>query len=65
MPRPKTGVTPVRNVRVPDELWHAAQAAAEERKETLTAVIQRALQRYVREHKRRDAGRHPLLTPED
>ena len=53
MPRPKTGVTPVRNIRVPEELWRAAQAEAERRGETLTEAIIAALQRYVRAGERR------------
>lgn len=53
MPRPRTGVTPVRNVRVDDELWRAAQAEAKERNETLTDAIVRALRRYVADGERR------------
>lgn len=52
MPRPKTGVTPVRNIRVAEDLWRPAQHAAKDRGETLTAVIERALRRYVAEHER-------------
>jgi hypothetical protein len=37
-----------RAVRVPDELWDAAKAKATERGETVSAVIRRALTRYVR-----------------
>ncbi len=47
MARPKSGVTPVRNVRVPDGLWRAAQAKAAEEQTTLTDVILTALHRYV------------------
>lgn len=32
--------------------WHAAQAAAKDRGETLTAAIERALRRYVADHER-------------
>lgn len=39
--------TPLRNVRVADDLWRAAKAKAEENGETLTDVIVRALRRYV------------------
>ena len=35
-------------VRVPDELWRAAQAKADERGEYLSEVIRRALERYVK-----------------
>jgi len=34
-------------VRVPDELWRAAQAKAVERGEYLSEVIRKALERYV------------------
>lgn len=37
-----------RVVRVPDDLWTAAQAKADERGEYLSEVIRRALERYVR-----------------
>jgi hypothetical protein len=42
--------TPKHGVRVPDDLWRAAKRVAEDRGETLTAVIVRALERYVRQH---------------
>ncbi len=40
--------TRARGVRVPDELWDAAKAKAAERGETVTDVIVRALERYVK-----------------
>lgn len=40
--------TPNRGVRVPDILWNAAKEKAAERHETLTEVIIRALERYVK-----------------
>lgn len=46
--RPATGQTPLRNIRIPDHLWHAAQERAAERGETVTDVVVRALTRYVR-----------------
>jgi hypothetical protein len=47
MARPATGKTPLRNIRVPDDLWQAAkdEAAAEGR--SLTDVILGDLHRYV------------------
>jgi hypothetical protein len=39
---------PVRTVRVPDDLWRAAQDRAKERGESVSAVILRALWRYIR-----------------
>lgn len=37
-----------RAIRVPDDLWQAALAAADKRGETVSDVVRRALQRYVR-----------------
>jgi hypothetical protein len=55
MARPKTGVTPVRNIRIGEDLWRAAQVAAADHDETVTAVIERALTDYVKKHKREQA----------
>ena len=44
---PNQPKTPARSVRVPDELWHAAQQAAAANGETVTDVIVRALIEYV------------------
>lgn len=40
--------TPLRNIRVNEELWRAAMTKAEERGETLSDVIRRALERYAK-----------------
>lgn len=48
---PNTPGTPRRTIRVPDELWDAAQAKAQERGENLSDVIRKALERYVRRSK--------------
>ena len=40
--------TPLRNVRVADDLWQAAMAKAAERGETLSDVLRRALEKYVK-----------------
>lgn len=45
---PNQPKTPPRSVRVSDDLWSAAKAKAEERGETVTDVIVRALERYVK-----------------
>jgi hypothetical protein len=45
--RPATGKTPLRNLRVPDELWQAALAKAHADERTLTDVILAYLRRYV------------------
>jgi predicted transcriptional regulator len=43
--------TKVRTVRVDDELWSAAQAKAKRRRETVAAVIKRALVEYVEDER--------------
>jgi hypothetical protein len=46
MPRPATGVTPVRNLRVKDEVWVPALDHAKGDGTTITNVITRFLERY-------------------
>lgn len=45
---PNQPKTPQRTVRVPDDVWSAAKAKADERGENLSEVIRKALQRYAR-----------------
>jgi NRPS condensation-like uncharacterized protein len=45
---PNQPKTPLRSVRIPDDLWAAAKARADERGETVTDAIIRALRRYAR-----------------
>lgn len=45
---PNQPKTPQRTVRVPDDVWAAAKAKAEERGEVLSEVIRKALERYVK-----------------
>ena len=47
MPRPATGKTPLRNVRVPDDLWNAALAKARAEGRSLSEVLVAYLRRYV------------------
>lgn len=55
MARPKTGETPIRNVRVPDGVWNAVKAKAEAEGRTITDVVVTALHRYADSpHKERD-----------
>ncbi len=53
--RPKTGETPIKNVRVPQELWNAAKEEAAGEGRTLTDVINTELHRYVT-RRRRERG---------
>jgi predicted transcriptional regulator len=45
---PNTPGTPRRTIRVPDALWDAAQAKAEEKGTDVSAVIRKALERFVK-----------------
>lgn len=47
---PNQPATPLHSVRVDQDLWEAAQRVAADRDETVTDVLVRALQRYVREY---------------
>jgi hypothetical protein len=40
--------TPIRTVRVPDDLWQAAQAKAKKENKELSTVIRRLLYAYTR-----------------
>ncbi len=42
----------MRSLRVPEKLWDAAKAKADEREENISDVIREALERYVRKSKR-------------
>lgn len=42
--------TKLRNLRVDDALWNEAKRIAGERRETLSAVLKRALVEYVEQH---------------
>lgn len=41
---------PKRGFRIPDALYESAQRVAAERGETLSEIVRRALEEYVREH---------------
>jgi len=45
---PSMANTPLRAIRVPDEVWQAAREKAEREGTTVTAVVLAALQRYVK-----------------
>ncbi|HLK77204.1 MAG TPA: hypothetical protein VKU77_26580 [Streptosporangiaceae bacterium] len=52
MPRPKTGETPIRHVRVEDRLWTQIGDIAREQGRSVTSVVIDALKRYVTWYKR-------------
>lgn len=43
------GRTPIRTVRVPDDLWRGVQVKTRLRGETVSGVIVRCLERYLRD----------------
>lgn len=45
---PNQPKTPIRGIRVADELWDAARAKAESAGESVSDVVRRALEIYVR-----------------
>ncbi len=47
MARPRTGETPIRHVRVSDELWGKVGDVARQQERTASAVVVDALERYV------------------
>lgn len=44
---PNQPKTPLRSVRIADELWHAAQQKAEAEGRTVSDVVREALEKYV------------------
>lgn len=46
---PNKPATPVRTVRVPDELWEAALRKAADEGTTVSEVVRKALARFVRD----------------
>jgi hypothetical protein len=52
VPRPRTGETPIRHVRVGEELWGQVGDIAREQGKSMTAVVVEALKRHVAAHKR-------------
>lgn len=47
---PNKPATPGRSIRIPDEVWDALRQRADERGETMTDVVLRALRAYLREY---------------
>lgn len=55
MARPASGETPIKNVRVPQDLWDAVKEEAALEGRTITDVINADLHRYVT-RRRRERG---------
>lgn len=62
MPNQARKENPARAVRVEDDLWHAAQATAAERGETVSEVVRRALTRLAREQRETPAPPQQVKT---
>lgn len=45
---PNQPKTPLRSFRIPDEVYKAAQAKAADKGESVSDVVRRALERYIR-----------------
>ncbi len=54
VPRPRTGETPIRHVRVPESIWAEVVRIARAEGRTATGVVLDALSRYLAWHKRQD-----------
>lgn len=48
---PNKPKTPIRGIRVPDELWANAQAVAKARGEDVSAEVRASLERYVKRNR--------------
>lgn len=47
------GVTPIRAIRIADELWRKAHLTANQRGETVSDAVRRFLERYTKQHERK------------
>lgn len=54
MPRPATGKTPVRNIRIGDEIWEQVQRLADMDGTTMTDVVKAALTEYIAKRRRQE-----------
>lgn len=53
---PNAPKTPLRAIRIPDDLWAASQEAAQVRGENISAVVRRSLERYVKATEKKAAA---------
>lgn len=61
---PNAPKTPHRTVRVPDDLWQAAQERAAQEGQTMTEVVIGCLRRYVAAGRRRRTPAQPEPDPQ-
>lgn len=57
MPRPKTGVTPIRHIRIEDDLWSKVKDAAAEDGTSYTEIVKQALDEHFAKRLRRNKKR--------
>lgn len=56
MPRPK-GQTPVRHIRIGDEIWEQVERIASQDGSTLTDVVKMALTEYIAKRRRQEGAK--------
>lgn len=54
MPRPATGKTPVRHIRIGDEIWEQVERIAGLDGTSATAVVKTALAEYIAKRRRQE-----------
>jgi predicted transcriptional regulator len=52
VPRPKTGQTPIRHIRIGDEIWEQVEWVAEQDDTNATSVVKTALAEYIAKRRR-------------
>lgn len=54
MPRPATGRTPVRHIRIGDEIWEQVVRLADLDQTTATEIVKTALREYIAKRRRQE-----------
>ncbi|MFI6513615.1 hypothetical protein ACIBCT_38930 [Streptosporangium sp. NPDC050855] len=57
MARPKTGETPIRHIRIGDEIWDQVEWVAEQDGCTNTDVVKKALGEYIAKRRRQQRAK--------
>lgn len=47
MPRPRTGQTPIRHVRLTDKMWAALRRAADRKGRSIATIVRDAVEEYL------------------
>ena len=56
VPRPRTGETPIRHVRIAAKTWAEVESIPHEEGRSVTSVVRDALARYLAWHRRQGRG---------